>query len=52
MPSRLEKTKTMCAFGATVDIVHNETGILPELFPAMRLRAEEIMKEESHNFCD
>jgi cysteine synthase len=41
----LEKTRTMQAFGADVEIVSSPEGITPELIPSMMKRASEIVEE-------
>jgi cysteine synthase len=41
----VEKIRTMQAFGAEVELVHSPLGITPDLIPAMRRRAAEIVAE-------
>src|SRR6185369_15118090 len=41
----VEKIRTMQAFGAEVELVHSPLGITPDLIPAMRRRAGEIVAE-------
>jgi cysteine synthase len=40
-----EKLRTMAAFGADVELILSPDGITPELIPAMRQRAAEIVEE-------
>src|SRR3954447_9997442 len=40
-----EKTRTMEAFGADVELIHSPEGITPELIPRMITRAAEIVDE-------
>ena len=41
-----EKLQTMAAFGADVELILSPDGITPELVPAMRRRAAEIVEQE------
>jgi len=40
-----EKTLTMRAFGATVEVLHSPEGVTPQLIPRMMARAREIVAE-------
>ena len=40
-----EKTRTIEAFGADVELIHSPEGITPELIPRMMARAAEIVEE-------
>lgn len=40
-----EKLATMRAFGADLEVLHSPEGITPQLIPAMRARAAEIVEE-------
>jgi len=40
-----EKTRTMEAFGADVELIHSPAGITPDLIPRMIARAAEIVEE-------
>jgi cysteine synthase len=41
----VEKTRTIEAFGADVELIHSPEGITPELIPRMMARAAEIVEE-------
>jgi cysteine synthase A len=41
----VEKTRTIEAFGADVELIHSPEGITPELIPRMMARAAEIVQE-------
>ncbi|GLA62837.1 hypothetical protein AtubIFM55763_004949 [Aspergillus tubingensis] len=49
----VEKLRTMSALGATLEIVHSETGtITADLIPSMVRRAREIAQEDGHYLAD
>src|ERR687892_536160 len=39
----VEKTRTIEAFGADLELIHSQEGITPELIPRMMARAAEIV---------
>lgn len=47
-----EKTRTMQAFGADVELIHSPEGITPQLIPAMVRRAGEIAAETGAFWTD